>query len=157
MHADQMRNCVLLVLIDPQRRCPLRSCASTEWRASDPMQAEHSWHTKHPPALASMCARPLQRCLYIWAFAHGSANLKMPMQALALENACKFITFPKGFGFYKFKILAGWDKYYSGSTCFLVYKKENKHIFFTLAQWEFKLLKYLLSTWRTSNSFHIFC
>lgn len=58
----------------------------------------------------------------------------MPMQALALENACKFITFPKEFGFYKFKILAGRDKYYPASICFLVYKKDNKHIFFTLIQ-----------------------
>lgn len=55
------------------------------------------------------------------------------MQPLALESVCKFMTFPKGFGFYKIKILAGWDKYNPGSMCFLVYKKENKHIFFTPA------------------------
>lgn len=42
-------------------------------------------------------------------------------------------------------MLADWDKYNPAFICFPVYKKENKHIFFTAAQGKLKPLKRLLS------------
>lgn len=92
------------------------------------------------------------RGLYICAFAHGSANLKIPMQPLALECVCKFMAFLKGFGFYKFKILAGWEKYNPASMCFLVIKKKIS-IFSLHSHMKIQATKASLFHLKNSNSF----